>query len=341
PHPPSMNPDEVAYHEISDPAVMNKCPLVSVKMITYNHEPYIAQAIEGVLMQETDFPIELVIGEDCSTDRTREIVLEYQRRRPDVIRVVLWDKNVGAGRNSQELDELLRGEFIAFNEGDDYWVHPKKLQRQVSLLEKHPDCALCFSDGIIASEFDQSRVVERMPLPEHNRAKFLDLLQGIPLTCTLVYRRVVVDSRPDWFPSVKLGTHGALVRFSSQFGDAIRVPEPMAVYRKHAGGAWSGCDAIARMEAARHKQSISQVHFGREYWKHFERGKAKLDLDLSLAYKRIGRRACAAHLLLRAAYSYPPILLSKQFLSVLLRMYCGSLYGVARSLSRSARTLRK
>jgi glycosyltransferase involved in cell wall biosynthesis len=73
--------------EISDPAVLAKAPLVSVWMTTYNHEPYIARAIEGVLMQETTFPIELVIGEDCSTDRTREIVMEYQKRRPDIIQI--------------------------------------------------------------------------------------------------------------------------------------------------------------------------------------------------------------------------------------------------------------
>ena len=134
--------EEVTFQEISDPLVMAKMPLVSVKMLTYNHEPYIAQAIEGVLMQETDFPVELVIGEDCSTDRTREIVLDYQRKRPDLIRVVLWDKNTGGRRNSRKVDELLRGKYIAWCEGDDYWTHPKKLQMQIDIMEADPAIGL-------------------------------------------------------------------------------------------------------------------------------------------------------------------------------------------------------
>jgi glycosyltransferase involved in cell wall biosynthesis len=150
----SVNLDEIAYDEISDPAVMAKHPLVSVCMMTYNHEPYIAQAIEGVLMQEADFPIELVIGEDCSTDRTREIVLEYQREHPDVIRVVLWDRNVGARRNYQKLDDLLRGRYVAFNEGDDCWTHPKKLQMQVDIMEANPDVGLVHGG---ADDYDVNR----------------------------------------------------------------------------------------------------------------------------------------------------------------------------------------
>ena len=85
--------DEIPSQEISDPAVLSKNPVVSVKMITYNHEPYIPQAIEGVLMQETNFPIELIIGEDCSTDGTREIIFDYQQKYPDIIRVITSEKN--------------------------------------------------------------------------------------------------------------------------------------------------------------------------------------------------------------------------------------------------------
>ena len=130
-----LNNEEIPYQEISDPAVMSKEPLVSVYMITYNHEPHIAQAIEGVLMQETDFPIELVIGEDCSTDRTREIVLEYQKKYPDLIRVIISEKNVGARKNGDRTSKLLRGKYVAFCEGDDYWIDPIKIKMQATFLE--------------------------------------------------------------------------------------------------------------------------------------------------------------------------------------------------------------
>ena len=121
-------------------------PLVSVKMITYNHAPYIAQAIEGVLQQKTNFPFELVIGEDCSTDGTREIVFEYQEKYPDIIRVITSDKNVGMKKNGYRTTKACRGKYVAFCEGDDYWHHPDKLQKQVDYLESHPECGMVFTD---------------------------------------------------------------------------------------------------------------------------------------------------------------------------------------------------
>jgi glycosyltransferase involved in cell wall biosynthesis len=121
-------------------------PLVSVKMITYNHAPYIAQAIECVLAQKTDFPFELVIGEDCSTDGTREIVFDYAKRYPDIIHVITSEKNVGAKKNSHRTDQACKGKYIAYCEGDDYWQRDDKLQIQADYLEAHPECGLVCSD---------------------------------------------------------------------------------------------------------------------------------------------------------------------------------------------------
>jgi glycosyltransferase involved in cell wall biosynthesis len=143
-----FKPDEIPYQEISNPAVLSKNPLVSVHMITYNHEPYIAQAIEGVLIQETDFPIELVIGEDCSTDRTHEIVLDYQRKHPEIIRVIISDKNVGMRKNGQRTQKACRGKYIAYCDGDDYWTDPYKIQKQADFLKANPDY------GLVHTEYD-------------------------------------------------------------------------------------------------------------------------------------------------------------------------------------------
>jgi glycosyltransferase involved in cell wall biosynthesis len=115
-------------------------------MITYNHAPYIAQAIECVLAQKTNFPFELVIGEDCSTDGTREIVFDYAKRYPDIIRVITSDNNVGMKANSYRTTQACQGKYIAWCEGDDYWHHPKKLQKQVDILEAHPEYSLVCSD---------------------------------------------------------------------------------------------------------------------------------------------------------------------------------------------------
>ena len=107
-------------------------------MITYNHEHFIAQAIRSVLMQEIDFPIELVIGEDCSTDGTRNIVKELAEKYPKEIKTLLSDKNLGGRDNFRQVIAACSGEYIAILEGDDYWTSSHKLQRQVDFLERFP-----------------------------------------------------------------------------------------------------------------------------------------------------------------------------------------------------------
>jgi len=110
---------------------MNTEIKVSVLMITYNHEKYIREAIDGVLMQKTDFPIELIIGEDCSTDNTREIVIEYTKKHPEIVKPQLPNENRGMQNNFMGIYNAALGKFIALCEGDDYWTDPYKLQKQV------------------------------------------------------------------------------------------------------------------------------------------------------------------------------------------------------------------
>lgn len=139
------DPKDIPCIETSDAEKLCKNPVVSVNMITYNHEPYIRQAIEGVMMQKTDFEFELVIGEDCSQDKTREICFEYQKKYPDKIRVLWWHENVSKlGGNLNRVMAHCRGEFIALCEGDDYWIDPLKLQKQVDVMRKYPDVGFCF-----------------------------------------------------------------------------------------------------------------------------------------------------------------------------------------------------
>ena len=152
-----INVDDINYIEITDPMLMAKEPLVSIKMPTYNHESHISQAIEGILMQETNFPIELIIGEDCSTDKTREIVLDYQRKRPDIIRVVAWDKNVGSRKNGRIINGMLRGKYLAICEGDDYWIHPKKLQMQVDIMEADSEVGLVHGGVDVFREISEKK----------------------------------------------------------------------------------------------------------------------------------------------------------------------------------------
>lgn len=107
----------------------NKEIMVSVFMMTYNHENYIAQALDSILMQKINFGYEIIVGEDCSTDRTREIILSYAQRKPDLFKLILHDHNVGAKANQNAVLNACKGKYIAPCEGDDYWTDPYKLQK--------------------------------------------------------------------------------------------------------------------------------------------------------------------------------------------------------------------
>lgn len=122
-------------------ALLHKCAygkeaMVDILMLTYNHEEFIENAIESVLMQQTSYPYRLMIGEDCSIDHTRKIVMDYYRRYPDKIELFIWKKNVGVSKNIFELLQNSHAKYVAYLEGDDYWTDPMKLQKQISFLEE-------------------------------------------------------------------------------------------------------------------------------------------------------------------------------------------------------------
>jgi glycosyltransferase involved in cell wall biosynthesis len=167
-------------------------------MITYNHARYIAQAIEGVLAQKTDFPIELVIGEDCSTDGTRKIVLEYKAKYPEIIRTVISDENVGARVNNDRTVNACQGKYIAFCEGDDYWVDPLKLQKQVDFLGANPDYGMVHTDYNRFSE--ESRTLQKAhhsaeKIPQGDVYDDLLCINFVATLTVMVEKRLVIEAR--------------------------------------------------------------------------------------------------------------------------------------------------
>lgn len=117
-------------------------PLVSVRCITYNHENYIAQALDGFLMQKTNFPFEVIVHDDASPDRTADIVREYEKKYPAIIKAIYQTENQYSKRDgtiARILNEACKGKYIAFCEGDDYWIDENKLQMQVDFLENNPE----------------------------------------------------------------------------------------------------------------------------------------------------------------------------------------------------------
>ena len=164
--------------------------MLSVVMTTYNHERYIATAIESVLRQQTDFPIEIVIGEDCSTDRTLNIVLDYQAQYPEAIHIVRSEHNVGWRANYRRTIAAARGRYIALLDGDDYFTHRKKLQMQVDLLEANPDVGMCYGRSERVDENGNTTIY-----PEGECATTLEaMLRRNPAeNCTVVARKHLVE----------------------------------------------------------------------------------------------------------------------------------------------------
>ena len=224
----------------------NPGPKVSVLITTYNQEHLITQTVDSVLMQVTDFDYEIVIGEDASTDRTREVVVELAQQHPDKIRVLLRDPEVAnrerhlfGKMNFLQALESCRGEYIAVLDGDDYFTSAHKLQKQVDFLDARPDCMICFHNVRAVYE-DNSKESENLcPDDQKEITDIEQLLWGnfIP-SCSIMYRREPVVQIPDWFLTAKVGDWPINI-FKAQYGKIGYLNEVMAAYRVHEAGAWS------------------------------------------------------------------------------------------------------
>ena len=166
-------------------------PKVSVCMISYRHEAFIAQAIESILAQQCDFDIELVIGDDCSPDRSSAICDEYARRDPRV-RLLPRDRNLGVMANFSRTLQACRGQYVAVCEGDDYWIDPLKLAKQVAFLDAHPDHAAATHQARVVREGELPRAF-RENVPSTLGAR--DLIGGrLFHTASVLFRRPIVDT---------------------------------------------------------------------------------------------------------------------------------------------------
>ena len=208
-------------------------PLVSVVVISYNHEKFIGQALQSVLDQQADWPMEVIVADDASTDSTPEIIREFADKYPGRITPILRPSNTGARANFIDALNRTRGMYLAFCEGDDYWTDPAKLRRQVSLMEQNPDVTLCFHPVRRIWDDGSSRP-ESIDAVERDLSLEKLLAANTMQTNSVVYRRLPsYDDIPDVMPLDWL-LH---IRHARQGRMAV-LPQVMAVYRRHAGGVW-------------------------------------------------------------------------------------------------------
>lgn len=210
-------------------------PIVSVCMITYNHEKYIAQAIDSVLMQKTNFDYEIVIGEDCSTDKTREIVLEYKAKHPDKIKLLLREKNVGIHQNFTETIFACTGKYIALLEGDDYWIDENKLQRQVNFLEVNRDYVLVYEPAKEINEITGTEKITNKNDKDITGIEELLERGWFIRTGSIMFRNNLISEFPEWYFKFN-STDYMLHILIAQYGKIKKLDFVSSVYRRHPGG---------------------------------------------------------------------------------------------------------
>lgn len=216
---------------------MEKEPLVSVICCTYNQKNFIAQCLDGFVMQKTNFPFVAIVADDCSTDGTRDIVKEYAEKYPDIIKPVLRDKNLGPNYCGLDAITYCNSKYMAICDGDDYWTDPYKLQKQVDFLESHPDYSICF--GKMKMIYENCKKHSKiLPLKmDKNPQSFVKLLKGgyIP-TNSVMYRfeylKKALENYPDgiypqdWYYHIMV----------AKCGKIGFINEVMSVYRRNEGG---------------------------------------------------------------------------------------------------------
>lgn len=221
-------------------------PLVSICCITYNHEPYIEDALEGFLIQVTDFPYEILIHDDASTDRTADIIRENEAAYPNTIKPIYQKVN----QYSKGIDPGLinrnraKGKYIALCEGDDYWIDPSKLQRQVDFMEANPDCSLCFhaSKHVQANSPDRFYIHRPEKIPADNKFEMKHAILGgggFMATNSMVFHQIYTHDRPEWMNKAPVGDIPLMLILASK-GKMGYLEDVMSVYRICSGiDSWS------------------------------------------------------------------------------------------------------
>ena len=255
--------------------------MVSVCCTAFNHANYIADALEGFIKQNVDFPIEILVHDDASTDGTQDVILEYEKRYPHLIKAICQKNNQylqGRYAFAHILYPMARGKYIAFCDGDDYWTDPLKLKKQVEFLENNPDYVICGHDAYIINEFG---IVSNSKLPDvHKRDAVSRKLQKNRdiLALSICFRNLRVPI-PEEYSNVMNGD-AFLFSWLGNFGHYKYMDDiKPGAYRVHAGGMWSLLDM-------KEKKVNSMITY---YW-------------LAQYYKRIGSHDIAFYHLAQAVY---------------------------------------
>jgi glycosyltransferase involved in cell wall biosynthesis len=269
--------------------------IVSICITAYNHGKYIAQALDSVLMQKTDFKYEIVVGEDCSTDNTREVLLAYKAQYPDKVKLLLHEKNMGGKKNLITTLKNCSGMYIAMLDGDDYWIDPEKLQIQIDLMEKNPDCYMSFHPAKEVIGHETSNKIFAMHSNENKIFTASEVIVGRGEFCptaSTVFRRegVMMLLELKLFHDAPVGDYFMQI-FGSLHGGALFINRVMSIYRKGISESWSSSMAdVRKREVFTHHMIKTldelDVHLNKKYQDEIKQVKSHYYFKMSLYYLR-------------------------------------------------------
>jgi hypothetical protein len=273
-------------------AHLGTVPTVEIIVITYNHEAYLGEAIDSILAQETSFPIHVTIVDDVSTDNTREVAGRYANADPDRVRLIVNPTNVF---NNVALLEVLaesRAEYIAVLDGDDYWIDPLKLQKQVDFMNDHADCALSYHNAELVYQDGRPKQYRNPPSqPAFSNIHEL-FVRNFIANCSVLYKRAALEEIPDWYSGVEAGDW-YMHLLAARHGRIAYLPEPMAAYRIHAGGMWTRRTPLEQWNCCVDILNHMREHFEPLYHSDIDRGMVNVCQYLARTHAVLGNAEAA------------------------------------------------
>ena len=258
---------------------MEKIPILTVVTTTYNQKKFLGQALEGILMQKTTFPFQVVVSDDCSTDGTTDILRKFAEKYPNIIKPIFHKHNLGAMNNFIETLNGIHTKYVAFCDGDDFWTDPNKLQKQVDFLDNNADYSICFHQVSVFYE-DESKEKQVYPVNIIKTTEFDDLVKECYIPANSVVYRWKFQSDNSFisaFPKDIVPGDYFVHLLHAESGKIYFIKEVMSAYRRHDGGMWW-------LTSDPSKENEFYLKYGNRYINFYNAVESRFNIDPSVYY---------------------------------------------------------